>query len=323
MKRYFLSHSTLYKYSNSVIESTNRIYLYPYNDLQQQLVNFKLAVTGNPNIYTYLDEFNNRVGFFNYVPPHDYMLIKAQAEIIVKELRFPDEQTPISDQWQLLDQLTEDINYLPFLQAGQFFSSNNFKKILKDLKSHEDSVFSYAKKLCDYIHNNFSYQKGITNVFSTPEEIWNLKSGVCQDFTNVLIELFRASQIPSRYVSGYVYAKDGMVGAGATHAWAEVFIPNYGWLGLDPTNNCLAGEYHIRLAVGRNYNDCSPVKGVFKGNEKQHMQVKVLLDTSKKKDYLNLKFDDIKTSELSSDTTLSDNTYQKNLQIIQQQQQQQ
>ena len=73
--------------------------------------------------------------------------------------------------------------------------------------------------------------------------------------------------------------------------------------------------------MGRNYNDCSPVKGVFKGNEKQHMQVKVLLDTSKKKDYLNLKFDDIKTSELSSDTTLSDNTYQKNLQIIQQQQQ--
>ena len=89
-------------------------------------------------------------------------------------------------------------------------------------------------------------------------------------------------KIPTRYVSGYVFADEGLRGAGATHAWVEIFIPTYGWLGLDPTNNCIADQFHIRLAVGRNYNDCAPVKGVFKGNETQLMDVKVHLDTKEK-----------------------------------------
>ena len=144
------------------------------------------------------------------------------------------------------------------------------------------SPLENVKKLCNYIKTNFNYQKGLTNVFTTTDEVLKLKSGVCQDFTNLLIQLCRMSKIPTRYVSGYVFADEGLRGAGATHAWAEILIPNYGWLGLDPTNNCIADQFHIRLAVGRNYNDCAPVKGVFKGKETQLMDVKVHLDTKRK-----------------------------------------
>ena len=321
MKTYFLSHSTFYKYSNPVVESTNRIYLYPCNDLKQQLVNFKLTVTGNPNIYTYLDEFNNRVGFFNYVQQHDSMIITSEAEINVKDIPLPGDTLEITNQMEALNQISEDIRFIPFLQTETFFTKKKFKTLLREIKSDKDSVMVSAQKLCKYVHDNFTYQKGITNVFSTPDEVWELKSGVCQDFTNVLIQLCRSSNIPTRYVSGYVFAKDGMLGAGATHAWAEVYIPQVGWLGLDPTNNCIANQYHIRLAVGRNYDDCSPVKGVFKGNEKQVMKVKVHLDTSKKREIQQLNFDEVTPLKGTHESIFIDNSYQKNLQIIQQQQQ--
>jgi transglutaminase-like putative cysteine protease len=105
-------------------------------------------------------------------------------------------------------------------------------------------------------------------------------------------------KIPKRYVSGYVYADEGLRGAEAKHAWVEIFNSGYGWLGLDPTNNRIANQFHIRLAVGRNYNNCAPVKGVFKGNETQLMDVKVHLYTKRKTENLKLLSQDTFTTEI-------------------------
>ena len=92
----------------------------------------------------------------------------------------------------------------------------------------------------------------------------------------MLLVMLRMLGIPSRYVSGYICPnKNGMRGEGATHAWVEAYIPYYGWLGLDPTNNCIANELHVRLAVGRNFCDCSPVKGSYKGTSKHVLHVGV------------------------------------------------
>ena len=320
MFRYFISHSTHYKYTKPVQESTNRICLYPYNDIQQQLVSHKIFVTGNPNIYSYIDEFNNRVGFFNYVAPHDSMVINSQAEIIVKKINPPNEELVDKNEWTILDITSQNIDYMHFLNVENFFAKNKFKKILNELKDDGDSVLNFSKKLCEYVNHNFNYEKGVTNIFSTLDEVWKLKSGVCQDFTNILIQLCRLSKIPSRYVSGYVYPKGGLLGSGATHAWVEVYLPNYGWLGLDPTNNCIADECHIRLSVGRNYDDCSPVKGVYKGNEKQTMKVDVYVDNKKIKKKNEIIFDDLESNN-SSLNIEPFNSYQKKMQIVQQQQQ--
>jgi len=123
-----------------------------------------------------------------------------------------------------------------------------------------------AIELCSFVFDHFSYRKGITTVESTLDEIWKIKTGVCQDFAHVLLAMLRLKDIPARYVSGYICPnKDGMRGEGATHAWVEAFIPFYGWLGIDPTNNCLVNDNHVRLAVGRNFSDCSPVKGTYRG----------------------------------------------------------
>ena len=89
-----------------------------------------------------------------------------------------------------------------------------------------------------------------------------IKAGVCQDFAHILLVMLRLLNIPARYVSGYVCPHDhNLRGEGATHAWVEAYIPFYGWLGLDPTNNCIVNDFHVRLAIGRSFSDCSPVRG--------------------------------------------------------------
>ena len=103
-----------------------------------------------------------------------------------------------------------------------------------------------------------------------------MKKGVCQDFAHVLLQLLRTVGIPSRYVSGYICPNEsGLRGEGATHAWVEIYTPTQGWLGLDPTNNIWTMDNHIRLSVGKNFYDCTPVKGTFKGLARQTLSVSV------------------------------------------------
>jgi transglutaminase-like putative cysteine protease len=113
-------------------------------------------------------------------------------------------------------------------------------------------------------------------VETTLDEIWKLQAGVCQDFAHILLVLLRQINVPARYVSGYICAnKNGMRGEGATHAWIEAFIPFNGWVGFDPTNNSQVTDQHVRLAVGRNFTDCSPVKGTYKGSPDHILEVGV------------------------------------------------
>lgn len=321
MIKFFLYHTTIYSYSNPVIESTNKILLYPYNDINQQLVNLKLTISGNPSIYNYIDDYNNRVGFFTYTPPHTSLVISSEAEIISKSQPVFEEKMEASEQWNTLNNVSNTVEYLAFLEIEKNNSVNEFLEVISKFQKNNITPFELSQKICLYINENFTYEKGITNVFSTIDEVWKIKTGVCQDFTTVMIQFCRIAKIPARYVSGYVFAEEGLRGAGATHAWVEVFIPGHGWLGLDPTNNCIADKFHIRLAVGRNYHDCAPVKGVYRGNEKQFMEVRVQLDTKKR----NLNFDLINQEVIVDKVEETDfqNSYRKNLEMIQQQQQQQ
>ena len=132
------------------------------------------------------------------------------------------------------------------------------------------------KQFCGFVFEHFTYKKGITSIESTLDEVWTLKSGVCQDFAHILLVMVRLLDVPARYVSGYICPnKTGMRGEGATHAWVEAYIPFYGWLGIDPTNNCIVNESHVRLAVGKNFSDCSPVKGTYRGTSEHTLEVAV------------------------------------------------
>ena len=138
----------------------------------------------------------------------------------------------------------------------------------------------------------------------------------------MLLVFLREIQIPARYVSGYICPnQNGMRGEGATHAWIEAYIPNNGWVGLDPTNNCVTNDLHVRLAVGRNFSDCSPVKGTYKGTAGQTLEVGVSVS------YENGKMiEDVETilaiQPVTNGTADESNSYRRYMEMMQQQQQQ-
>jgi len=124
------------------------------------------------------------------------------------------------------------------------------------------SIFENLQALTEWTYIHIYFKMDVTDVDTTLDEIIEKRHGVCQDFTHLFCALARQNHIPARYVSGYLHQGNGYFGDSQMHAWAEAYIPQTGWVGFDPTNNLLANENHIKVSHGKDYTDCSPLKGV-------------------------------------------------------------
>ena len=276
MPRFIIHHVTKYTYPEPVRDSANQIMLYPLKDEYQELQNQKISITGEPFIEVFKDYYGNEIGSFMNIAPHMELRIDSTISVITKSRSFPTDDHETPSQWNHLDEIKYMLPFIDFLKQENFKALPEVKKIADAGFYKTVSVFTAVQQLNTYVYNNFNYIKGITTVETTLDEIWDLKAGVCQDFAHILLVMLRILCIPARYVSGYVCPHDSSLrGEGATHAWVEVYIPFYGWLGIDPTNNCVVNDLHVRLAIGRSFNDCSPVKGTYKGTAKQTLEVGV------------------------------------------------
>jgi len=276
MPRFKIHHLTKYTYESPVRDSANQIILFPVKDEYQDVLKQEIHITDDPEIEIYKDYYGNEIGSFMHAEPHIEMLIDSKVEVITHTRALPKDNTPAEEQWNYMKGLRSQVPFIDFLNQEQFASVNEVMLILDEQKCKNCTPLEAAKKMAEYVFANFKYIKGITDVETTLDEVWKLRAGVCQDFAHILLVMLRIINIPARYVSGYVCPnKNDMRGEGATHAWVEAYIPLYGWLGIDPTNNCLANELHVRLAVGRNFSDCSPVKGTFKGISTHQLEVGV------------------------------------------------
>ncbi len=276
MHRFILDHLTKYTYESPVKNSANKIMLFPISDESQELVKQKLTITGNPIIETYKDYYGNEVGSFTYTPPHYELLIESKIEVVTKEQQLQASTLSNEEQWELLKQKQNNALLIDYLKQEEFEKLKQLEAIVQEMNLNNYSPFQSVEKLNQYVYSNFKYIKGITEVDTTLDEVWNLRAGVCQDFAHILLVTLRMIGIPSRYVSGYVCPlKEGYRGEGATHAWVEAYLPELGWVGFDPTNNCIVNDLHIRLAVGRNFRDCSPVRGTYVGSADHELEVKV------------------------------------------------
>ena len=124
------------------------------------------------------------------------------------------------------------------------------------------------RQLTASLFNAFAYEPQSTRVDSPIDDALKSRQGVCQDFAHVMIALVRTMGVPCRYVSGYLFHRaddHDRSTDGATHAWAEALLPDLGWVGFDPTNNLIASDRHVRVAVGRDYDDVPPTRGVYQG----------------------------------------------------------
>lgn len=272
-----IHHVTKYEYDRPVKESVNEIRIYPITGPEQEILFHEVNITGQPEILVISDYWNNRTGMFNRIASHQELVI--ESKLIIRTLRKNELQfntTLTLDDLQ--KEVSNKIELLELSKPKEVEIKEEIAAVINEFLADKKStaVAAIIQQCSNYIYSNFKYIKGITTVETTTKEILEHRSGVCQDFAHVMLELLRSLGIPSRYVSGYICPdQQGMRGEGATHAWVEAWIPGTGWQGIDPTNNVWVTNHHVRLAVGRNFNDCSPIKGTFKGPARQSLSVYV------------------------------------------------
>jgi transglutaminase-like putative cysteine protease len=276
MSKFKIRHITKYSYEVPVRDSANQITLYPIRDNYQEVLHHHVLVSGDVPIETHFDYFGNEVGTFTHSKPHKDLVIDSKLVVITRARELPGNSVGVDRQWEELKRASSQFQFMDFLRHEFFSELPELLGVVNSERQKLESPLALANKLCSYVFKNFNYKKGITTVESTFEEVWRIKTGVCQDFAHVLLVLLQLIDIPARYVSGYICPnKSGMRGEGATHAWVEAYIPFYGWLGLDPTNNCMVNDTHVKLAVGRNFSDCSPVRGTYRGTSEHTLEVTV------------------------------------------------
>jgi transglutaminase-like putative cysteine protease len=297
--------------------------LFPVKDENQAVLSQQLTITGEPKVELFTDYYGNEVGSFMNIAPHSELRIDSTITIVTKPIIFPADEASAAIQWNHLNEIKDIPPFIDFLKQEIFEALPEVKKIADAGFYKSVSVYAAVLQLNEYVYKNYKYIKGVTSVTTTLDEIWNLKAGVCQDFAHILLAMLRLLGIPARYVSGYVCPHDNNLrGEGATHAWVEAYIPFYGWLGLDPTNNCIVSDLHVRLAIGRNFSDCSPVRGTYKGTAKQTLEVGVSVShedgmvSNKVAAILTAQAVTIKLAEGAGE----DNSYRRYMQMIQQQQ---
>lgn len=275
MAIYNIKHTTKYTYERPVTESINEIRIFPFICPEQELLNQELNITSSPILHIYNDYWKNRVGTFSILQPHNELII--ENNLIVRTTLPNLLQINFHSTFdQLKGDMAADLALIELAKPEKIKQKALIEEFSKQITLGNNSIAEVVEKCSNIIFKHFKYVQGITDIETTVDEILDHKAGVCQDFAHLMLQILRSLHIPSRYVSGYICPnRVGMRGEGATHAWVEAYIPEFGWAGIDPTNNVWVTNYHVKLAIGRNFNDCSPIKGTFRGNSHQDLSVSV------------------------------------------------
>lgn len=279
MAYFHIEHTTSYQYSFDVYQIKNLIKLYPFQNDSQRVVSQLVSISSNPDVAVNIDTFGNLFGIFVIEGPQNELIIKSTLEI---ETFYKDVLADVYGRklhkWTDLAILSMDNTFKLFLNPKDFYMIWDINNLVFSFNPYAKNPLDLILEFNNYVFSNFRYDAFATRIHSTLNEVWNMKAGVCQDFAHILIYMLQLTTIPARYVCGYICPnQDGLRGEGATHAWVEAFLPNYGWLGIDPTNNCVVNEKYVKLAVGRNYDDVAPVKGEYSGFANQTMTASVTI----------------------------------------------
>jgi transglutaminase-like putative cysteine protease len=281
---YSIRHLTQFRYDTAVTESLMELRMHPRTEGPQRCLSFMLSVDPRALINSYRDYLGNSVHHFDVPGKHTKLRIVAEALVEVQETA-PFPQHLGADAWTQLDTLAASGDYWEMLLPSQFTqSSAALEELIQDLHvTRRDDPMSFLRELNGAIYDWFDYVPKATRVDSPIDEAIETRQGVCQDFAHIMTALVRHVRIPCRYVSGYLYPRaerPDRSSEGASHAWVEALLPGLGWIGFDPTNNLVAGDRHIRTAIGRDYADVPPTKGIFKGKTASELTVSVRVSTS-------------------------------------------
>ncbi|MCM3128546.1 transglutaminase domain-containing protein [Paenibacillus provencensis] len=268
--KYKIVHTNTFKYDDPVDQSMNTIRLRPLEDECQQLISYRTDIHPLAVTKGHEDVWGNYVEEFFIAEPHSSLEVITTSIVTVQRSPFLQEIRYSPDMKALFESPLYKEHYAAYLAETAYTKlyMEQVQAAQKEAGSMKDPL-SYAIQVMEYLYRSFTYDKDFTNVETTAEAAFEHKKGVCQDFSHVMLGILRASGIPSRYVSGYLYVGEdsALKGDAASHAWVEVMVPGIGWAGLDPTNNVEALSNHIRVGTGRDYADVSPLQGKYRGGE--------------------------------------------------------
>jgi transglutaminase-like putative cysteine protease len=276
---YLIRHVTNYRYSAPICESQMEVRMQPRTEGLQRCWDFQLITTPRSKVASYRDSLGNTIHHFDIPARHDRLSIAMEALVEVSDpTPLPDSLSP--DTWPELDRLAELDDLWDLVRPSHFARSS---VLLSDF-AREYTIERKADPITTLhairaaVRDGFSYEPKSTRVDSPIDEALANRRGVCQDFAHIFITLARQLGIPCRYVSGYLFHRDDADDRSdpdASHAWVEAYLPGLEWIGIDPTNNLFTGERHIRVAVGRDYADVPPTRGVFKGEAQTETELSV------------------------------------------------
>ena len=288
--QYTVRHLTRFTYESPISESIMEVRMQPRTEQHQRCLGFELTTTPRATIAAYRDPLHNIVHHFDIPGRHSQLTIVAEA--IVEFVGAPSlpPALPMSA-WDDVDAVQRAQTHWDFLQPSVLTRETPLLKAFEDALCQENGVdvrrrdpLSEVLSINKAIHQRFTYRQQVTGVDSPIDHALETGEGVCQDFAHVMLACVRRRGIPCRYVSGYLFHGSSDTSAdGATHAWVEALLPGLGWVGFDPTNDVVAGTRHIRVAIGRDYADVPPTRGVFRGRSANELAVAVqvsLADTA-------------------------------------------
>lgn len=282
---YRIRHRTTYRYSGRIDLCHSLAHLAPREENGQETVSHKLRITPTPDYEaTHRDYLGNTTHYFSIQTSHKSL--EVLSELVARRPGGLPKLPEGGVAWDALsiDGADTDSGGVPL---GHFLLPT---KACPNLESTRESirpflgegrdVMDIVSAFMSWVHEDFTYHPGVTSISTPLGIVMEKKAGVCQDFAHVMIASLRSAGIPTRYVSGYLETipppgREKLRGADASHAWIEAWAPSSGWVGFDPTNNCLPGPQHIKVCHGRDYFEVQPIRGIFLGSGSQALSVEV------------------------------------------------
>jgi transglutaminase-like putative cysteine protease len=285
---YQVTHSTEYAYEAPVSSSYAQLHLLPRDLPGQQCRSAQIRVQPTPDLYSErIDFFGNRVSFFALHRPHMLLNVTATSVVEVQD-RAADLSLFGEQSWERVrdliatggDQIPDDIAQYA-LESPQVQGLDRYRAYADQSFTPGAGIFQALTSLLARIHSDFEYAPGSTSVTTPLTEAFERRRGVCQDFAHLAIACLRVVGLPASYVSGYLETdpppgRQKLTGVDGSHAWLSVFIPEAGWIDIDPTNNQFVGGRYVVNAIGRDYSDVPPMNGViYTEGRTERLEVKV------------------------------------------------
>lgn len=289
MVTYQIAHKTEYQYQEPIGLCQNIARLTPRSFPGQTCLHSEILVDPIPDVFTrYEDFFGNLVAYYAIEQEHNKLTVLVKSRVQIQKKKVNLQYLPkLSCQAALSLLLSDAANHADILQ---YIPPTPMTMVSEEIKQYALQSFLPNRPLVESVHElmeriftDFEFKPGLTTVTTPVDTVLQLKKGVCQDFAHLAIACIRSMGLPVRYMSGYIETIQApgiekLVGADASHAWFSVFVPGYGWVDFDPTNNQMPTHQHITVAWGRDYADIAPLKGVIQSSRPHKLSVSVTVE---------------------------------------------